>query len=146
MAQRPDRRHHSLVLGYMVGAENVDNDIESASELFDVVGDIGRAIRWLARPSRPHQHEILRQSQRLASKPYRTLIFAYQPAGAEPLDNRIYLAAANQVEFVREYIEANTQPLASVSYIGKYRFFGRRPKCLECPGFVIQVGQRVSIA
>ncbi len=109
VAERLDRRDHVLVLGDMVGAEHVDNQIEAAPELVDMVGDIGRAIDRLVRRARTDQHAILGQSERLALEPDRTVVFGDQAALAQSRDRGVDLAVADEVELVSEHVEPDLQ-------------------------------------
>ena len=128
VAERLDRRQHALMLGDMVGAENVDHAVEAAPQLLDMIGDVGRAIGRLASRPRAHQHAILGQPQRLAAQPHRAVVVGDKAALAQALDHRVDLAAADQIEFVGVDVEADAQALAGAADVGKDRLLGWRAK------------------
>ena len=68
VAERLDRGDDLLMLGDMIGAEDVDDQVETALQLLDVIGDVGRAISRLLVGSGAHQHRILGKSKRLAAQ------------------------------------------------------------------------------
>ena len=56
------------MLGDMIGAEDVDDQVETALELLDVIRDVGRAISRLLVGAGAHQHRVFGQSERLAAQ------------------------------------------------------------------------------
>ena len=69
MTERLHRRDHIIMLGNMVGAKNIDDQIESALQLLDVIRDVGRAIDRVSVVAGAHQHAIFRKSERLGPQP-----------------------------------------------------------------------------
>ena len=69
VAERLDRGDDLLMLGDVIGAEDVDDQVEAALELLDVIGDVGRAISRLLVGAGAHEHRVLGKSERLAAQP-----------------------------------------------------------------------------
>ena len=138
VAERSDRSDNVLVLGNVVGAEHIDDQIEAALQLVDMIGDIGGAIDRLAIGPGTDQNAVLGQSKRLAAKPHRALVFGDQPALAQTFDHRINLAVANEIELVGEDVETDSQFSAGFVDVREDRFLGRGAEDLEV-GIVLEL-------
>src|SRR5207302_7100506 len=121
----------ALMLRDMIGAEYIDDRIESTLQLVDVIGDVRRPISRLALRSRANQDFVLGQPQRFPAQPDRAVFLDGQPFRAQALDDLGNLTAPNEFELVREDIELNAEPLARGANLGKDRIDRGRAKQIE---------------
>ena len=91
VAERLDGGEDLLMLGDMIGAEHVDDQIEAALELLDVIRDVGRAISRLLVGAGAHQHRVFRKAERLAAQIDCAILLERQARVAERLEHLVDL-------------------------------------------------------
>src|ERR1700674_5853757 len=114
------------MLADMIRTEDIDDQIESALQLLDMIRDVRSAISRLPIGTGAHQDGVLGESERLGAEPERSIFFDDQIALAKRGQDRVDQSRVQQIEFVGINVEADFQTLASPPDVAHDGFHSRR--------------------
>ncbi len=131
VAERLDGGDDLLVLGDVIGAEDVHDQIETALELLDVIGDVGRAISRLTSGPERTSTASLGSPSGSPRRPYSAVLLEGEAGVVQSLQDIFNLARVEEIKLVGEDVEADSEARAGLIDVGEDGFDSHRAESLE---------------
>ncbi len=125
----PERRHDVAVGRLVVGAEDVDDPIETSSELVHVVGDVGQPVGGFTR--RLDQNPVLVEAEIGAAEPDRALLLVGEPLLAKGREHRVHGAVLVEARLVEVDVEVDAHPPERAADLGEERLLGELLEAID---------------